>query len=96
MKFNNTLPTIVAALIGVTALSLSPTAAHAQAAAPKAEKAMLSADDVLRLLDKNGDGVIDREEAKADPVVDKNFTAINKSGSGKISRDELDAFMVKK
>jgi hypothetical protein len=29
-------------------------------------------------------------------MIDKNFTAINKSGSGKISRDELDSFMNKK
>jgi EF hand len=92
----NTLHTVVAALASVAALSITPSTVQAQAAAPKAEKAMMSADDVLRLLDKNGDGLVDREEAKADPVLDKNFTAINKSGSGKITRDELDAFMVKK
>ena len=90
---------VIAVLAASAALTMLPSNAQAQGAppaAPKAEKAMMSIDDVMKILDKNGDGVIDREEAKADSMVDKNFTVINKSGSGKISRDELDAFMNKK
>lgn len=87
------------ATLAVGAFTVASTNVQAQMAppaAPKGDKAMMSADDAMKILDKNGDGTVDREEAKADAMVDKNFTAINKSGSGKISRDELDAFMAKK
>lgn len=85
---------MTAALWSVPILSqaqMSPPAAQ-----PKAEKMMAGTDEVFRTLDKNGDGVIDRDEAKADAMVDKNFSAINKSGSGKITRDELETFMMHK
>ncbi len=88
---------LIAALSSVALNAITPVTAQAQMAAPaKAEKAMMGADDLLKMLDKNGDGVVDRDEAKADALIDKNFTAINKSGTGKITREELDAFMNKK
>ena len=46
--------------------------------------------------DRNGDGVLDRDEAKMMPRVAKNFDAIDVDKDGTISRDELRASMKSK
>ncbi len=43
--------------------------------------------------DKDGDGTLDKEEAKAMPRVEKNFDAIDADKDGKVSMQEIHAFM---
>lgn len=50
---------------------------------------MAKVDEVFKTLDKGGKGYLDREDAKGEPQIDKNFTQINTSGSGKITKEEL-------
>lgn len=40
-------------------------------------------------LDANGDGVIDRTEARAHPLLDAEFRAVDTDGDGRLSRQEL-------
>merc|ERR1719502_1750154 len=42
-------------------------------------------------LDKNGDGVIDRNEAKAAGLTDSQFNALDKNHDGMVDRGEFDA-----
>jgi EF-hand domain pair len=46
----------------------------------------------IRKLDTNGDKLISREEAKANPKLSKNFDAIDANKDGQLSRDEIKAF----
>jgi len=43
--------------------------------------------------DKDGDGTLDKEEAKAMPRVAKNFDAIDADKDGTVSLDEIQAYM---
>jgi Ca2+-binding EF-hand superfamily protein len=46
----------------------------------------------MRKLDTNGDKLISRDEAKANPMLSKNFDAIDANKDGQLSRDEIKAF----
>jgi Ca2+-binding EF-hand superfamily protein len=48
--------------------------------------------DFLKKADTNGDGMISRDEAKANPRLLKNFDAIDTNKDGLISADEMRAF----
>ena len=43
----------------------------------------------FQLLDANGDGVIDRAEAAANPTLTAEFRAVDADGNGRLDRDEL-------
>ncbi|MBU6438490.1 MAG: EF-hand domain-containing protein [Betaproteobacteria bacterium] len=88
-------PTLLVLALTASTWGLAPLA-HAQMAPPGKEATMNKVDEVMKALDKNGDGMIDREEAKAEPSIDKNFVQINTSGSGKITKEELAAWMSRK
>jgi Ca2+-binding EF-hand superfamily protein len=72
--------------IGAMALALAAGSAYA------ADKPKSGFD----ALDKNDDGVITKEEAKASPQLAKNFDAIDKNHDGKLTRTEYAASTVKK
>jgi EF-hand domain pair len=46
----------------------------------------------MRKLDTNGDKLISRDEAKANPMLSKNFDVIDVNKDGQLSRDEIKAF----
>jgi len=47
----------------------------------------------FKAADKDNDGTLDKEEAKALPRVSKNFDAIDTDKDGTVSMDEIKAFM---
>jgi len=47
----------------------------------------------FKAADKNGDGMLDREEAKAMPRVAKNFDAIDADKSGTVTEKEIHEYM---
>ena len=82
------------ALLKVTALAavLSASAAFAQetpATTPSSQSSSQSMD--YTKLDKNGDGNISKEEAKADPSLSARFDTLDTDGSGSLSTTELTA-----
>ena len=50
-------------------------------------------DAAFKAADKDNDGTLDKEEAKAMPRVAKNFDAIDTDHDGTVSMDEIHAFM---
>jgi len=50
-------------------------------------------DAAFKAADKDNDGTLDKEEAKAMPRVAKNFDAIDANHDGTVSMDEIKAFM---
>ena len=50
-------------------------------------------DSAFKAADKDNDGTLDKEEAKAMPRVAKNFDAIDADHDGTVSMDEIKAFM---
>ena len=48
--------------------------------------------DALKKADANGDGMISREEAKANPRLAKHFDDIDTNRDGQLSADEMKAF----
>jgi len=50
-------------------------------------------DTAFKAADKDNDGTLDKEEAKAMPRVAKNFDAIDANHDGTVSMDEIKAFM---
>ena len=83
------------ALIKVAALAavLSASAAFAQdyPATPSSQSGAQSVD--YTKLDKNGDGNISKDEAKADPSLSAKFDALDTDKSGSLSTTELAAKM---
>ncbi|MBK0056902.1 EF-hand domain-containing protein [Stenotrophomonas sp. S39] len=78
-------PLLLALLLGTSATGIAlaadtPATATAAANAPAQRHAKL---------DTNGDGVIDRSEAAANPRLAAKFDALDKNKDGKLSRDEL-------
>ncbi|TAG27801.1 MAG: hypothetical protein EAZ37_03530 [Burkholderiales bacterium] len=67
----------------VAALSMAAASSFAQAEQGK--------HGGMRKLDANKDKLISREEAKASPMLSKNFDAIDTNKDGQLSRDELKA-----
>jgi Ca2+-binding EF-hand superfamily protein len=47
----------------------------------------------FKAADKNGDGKLDKEEAKAMPRVSKNFDAIDADKDGSVTMAEIQAYM---
>lgn len=47
----------------------------------------------FKAADKNNDGKLDREEAKAMPRVSKNFDAIDADKDGSVTMSEIQAYM---
>ncbi len=70
----------------VAAIVLGPAVARAEGMHGKGAQAFQQAD-------KDHDGTLDREEAKAMPRVEKNFDAIDKDKDGTVSLAEIHAFM---
>lgn len=81
------------ALIKVSALAavLAASAAFAQdyPTAPASQTGAESMD--YSKLDKNGDGNISKDEAKADPTLSAKFDELDKDKSGSLSTTELSA-----
>ncbi len=48
--------------------------------------------DFLKKADTNGDGLVSKAEAQANPRLAKNFDAIDTNKDGQLSRDEMRAF----
>ena len=70
------------------------TLAEIQAAMKKmAKEAHKRGVERFKAADKNGDGVLDREEAKAMPKVAKNFDAIDADKSGTLTEKEIHDYM---
>jgi Ca2+-binding EF-hand superfamily protein len=66
--------------------------AQAAASMSAAEKIVLiqrQAELDFARLDRNGDGVVSREEARADRRYDTRFDAIDSNGDGKLSKEEI-------
>ncbi|WP_017912413.1 EF-hand domain-containing protein [Xanthomonas sp. SHU 166] len=80
MKSRNPLLALaVLAVLSGTAYAVPP---------PPADPAAPADAGGIAALDKNGDGVIDRSEAAADPRLVQHFDAMDKNHDGKLSRDE--------
>jgi hypothetical protein len=80
-----TAPLVVSAFALATALAL-PSMSFAGDHAAKLDAAFKAAD-------KDNDGTLDKEEAKAMPRVSKNFDAIDTDKDGTVSMDEIKASM---
>jgi len=74
--------------------SSTVTLAEIQAAMKKmAKEAHERGVERFKAADKNGDGTLDREEAKAIPRVAKNFDAIDADKSGTVTGKEIHEYM---
>ncbi len=62
------------------------------AQAPAAPGAPAPQRHVMKKLDTNGDKLISREEAKANPHLAQNFDKMDANKDGQLSRDEMKAF----
>ncbi|WP_303638341.1 MULTISPECIES: EF-hand domain-containing protein [Stenotrophomonas] len=71
-------PLLLALLLGTSASGIALAADAPTAPAPRPAK-----------LDSNGDGVIDRSEAAANPRLAAAFDTLDKNKDGKLSRDEM-------
>ncbi|TGT79965.1 EF-hand domain-containing protein, partial [Mesorhizobium sp. M8A.F.Ca.ET.161.01.1.1] len=71
-------PLLLALLLGTSASGIALAADTPATPAPRPAK-----------LDTNGDGVIDRSEAAANPRLAAKFDELDKNKDGKLSRDEL-------
>src|SRR3989304_2786642 len=71
-------PLLLALLLGTSASGIALAADPPATPAPRPAK-----------LDTNGDGVIDRSEAAANPRLAAKFDELDKNKDGKLSRDEL-------
>ncbi len=78
--------TVLAATLALSAAFIAPRAALADDHEAKMEAAFKKAD-------KDGDGTLTKEEAKAMPRVAKNFDAIDTDKDGTVSLDEVKAAM---
>ena len=78
--------TVLAATLGLSAAFIAPRAALADDHETKMEAAFKKAD-------KDNDGTLTKEEAKAMPRVAKNFDAIDADKDGTVSLEEIHAFM---
>ena len=58
-----------------------------------ADQHMGKLDAVFKAADKDNDGTLDKEEAKAMPRVAKNFDDIDADHDGTVSMDEIHAYM---
>ena len=76
-------------IVAVAALAASGAAALPASAAPDTGKMPLRAAILFNLIDRNGDGSIDKDEL--DAVRNAIFAAIDTNGDGKISKEELQA-----
>jgi len=79
-----------------TALVISATTLAAALAAPCASFAQDRAakmEAAFKKADKDNDGTLDKEEAKAMPHVAKNFDAIDADKDGTVSLEEIQNFM---
>ena len=47
-------------------------------------------------LDRNHDGYISRDEAKADPTLEREFAAVDTKHAGRLSKAQLEGWMQKK
>jgi EF hand domain-containing protein len=91
--------TLLATLLALplTALAADQATAPPAANAPTTEKGLGhdKGKEAFKKADKDNDGTLDREEAKAMPNVSKNFDAIDVNKDGKVSYDEVHNYMHK-
>lgn len=76
---------IVSVIAATMLLSLGSLTALAQGETQPREN---EADSAFSVIDKNDDGVIDKEEAKESGISDSRFESMDRNGDGEVSESE--------
>lgn len=89
-KFVSSILTVLGAAVAFNAFAQSPPAVSAASPPPSAPPATMKGHG-FAALDKNGDGVISRDEAAARPRMAKMFDKLDTNKDGVLSKDEMKA-----
>ena len=79
-------PIVIACSLAIAALLITPAVLLAADPAKRL-------DDAFKRADKDHDGTLSRDEAKALPQVSKHFSSIDADKDGTVSKDEIKAYM---